>query len=492
MNRLLRIFGWVWIVLALTACAQVDRADRSVPAGSLVFVGVDVVTMAEPDEILADQIVIIVDDIIADIYPNDGKVPGSGVEVVDAKGMYMIPGLGDMHAHFGPGGATELRVFVAYGVTLLRVMWGGEEILSLRDQVDEKALLGPRIITAGSIIDGVAHEGLLSTGPQLKEVTTVEQARRLVAEEKAAGYDFIKIYSDLSPVVFDAISQAAKESGMPFAGHVPRDVPIEYAIRSGMATMEHGIGFAKTTVRDDIDLGQGQTSAERIRLGRAIADGETSLNEIFDQTKMREIANMAAESGVWSVPTLVVFQQMVLTHDEMKSQLAREEMQYSAPEIRQYWSRVSDNRGPLVSEEDVAMAMELFPALLERVRILNEAGAGILAGTDTVNPFVFPGISLHEELELLVRAGMTPYQSLQTATSNVAKFLGETGKIGSVVAGSRADLVLLSANPLDDIRNTRTIVGVVRNGEWFDSVERQEMLADVAAQFASQPEADTP
>jgi imidazolonepropionase-like amidohydrolase len=472
-----KLYGLVLIALLVSACTQ----KAATVTGDFALVGANVITMASPGEVLANQNIVVTAGIITSIHPSGGMVLDPAVQVIDAQGKYVLPGLADMHVHLGS--ANELPLYTANGVTLIRNMWGDEGTLTLRQQTANREIPGPRIITAGPIVDGAPR-----VWPGSEEVVTVEDAGRVVAEQRAAGYDFIKVYSRMSLEVFDAVAAAAKANDIPFAGHVPLAVPVDYAMRSGMSTIEHLYGFKKVTVRDGVSIGESILAPEKIQLGRQVLSGEISAADIFDEDKLATLAKLAATTGIWSVPTLIVQRNLFITRAEVDAQFSRLETRYLPKPLLEFWNPENDFRRKKFSENDFAAMQTFFEGELQRVNALHAAGARILAGTDVSNPFVFPGFSLHEELALLVRAGLTPYEALQTATSNVAEFLDEAGEFGHVVVGQRADLLVLSENPLVDIRNTTSIVGVVNHGSWIADHEILQMLADVAAGIMAPPD----
>lgn len=474
MTSRLKLYSWALAALLLSACVR----EPAVVTGEFALVGANVITMAGPDEILADQTIVISAGAISSIHSRGSVALDPNVRVIDAHGKYVIPGLADMHVHLG--GPGELPLYIANGVTLIRNMWGDDETLSLRMQVADRELLGPRIITAGAIVDGAPR-----VWPGSEEVVTVEDAERVVVEQKATGYDFVKVYSRMSLEVFDAVAIAAKANGIPFAGHVPLEVPVTHAMRSGMSTIEHLYGFKKATVRDGVSIGESILASEKIQLGHQVLSDEISAADIFDDDRLSSLVALAVDTGIWNVPTLIVQKNLFMTRAEVDLQFARPEIRYMPKALLEFWNPDNDFRRQEFSDDDFIAMQTFFEGDLNRVAALHEAGARLLAGTDVSNPFVFPGFSLHEELALLVRAGLTPYESLQTATSNVAEFLGESGRFGSVAVGMQADLLLLTANPLEDIANTKAFFGVVTQNRWFAATELEQMLTDVTSSYLS-------
>jgi imidazolonepropionase-like amidohydrolase len=471
------------VILAAALGAAACSARRTVDA-DLALENVTVLPMSS-DVTLPSQTVLVKDGKILDVGPSAELACGAGCTKVDGTGKFLLPGLADMHVHVWA--EAELSLYVANGVTLVRNMWGEPVTLAMRRRVEEGSVLGPRIVTAGRLVDGDPP----IWGEASAVATTAERARALMDEQKAAGYDFFKVYSRLSPEVFDAIAAHAREIGFPFAGHVPSAVPLDHALDSGMATMEHLIGWSEATRRTDGPYPSQASIPDWKKRGEAVAAlarrmraGELSWSDVVDPERRRAIAAHAAAKKVWQVPTLIVNRRIHTSRRQAAELLARPEMRYVAPEVRASWNPDADFRMKGVSDEDQELVQLFFEEDLRRVKALSEAGAPILAGTDAPNPFVIPGFAIHEELASLVEAGLTRYEALVTATRAPAEFLGESTKAGTVETGKRADLLLLDANPLEDIAATRGVAGVVLRGHWLPRAELDKVLQSVADGYA--------
>lgn len=460
------------IMGSVLACGQsgTDLDTRDEAQGErYAITNVDVVPM-DTDTVRTGQTVLVESGRISAISSADTTEIPAGYEEINGTDKYLAPGLADMHAH--PMTQYDLDVYLASGVTFIRAMWGEPVVLEFRDSVAAGTRVGPRIMAGGRIVDGdpVIHYG---TDILIKE----EDAERVVTRQKAAGYEFIKVYSNLGLEAFDAIANAAKSNGLPFAGHIPAAVPTDHAMRSGMQTAEHLIGISKATFVD------GLTPVRRFdpafdefasRFGR----GEVDVDDVFDQRKLDSLANRAAESGIWTVPTLTVLRGQSLSPAAMGREWQRPEIRYTDSAVKEFWRQAMV--GNRERTDDFYRGVDrIFEHELAQVKAFHDAGARILAGTDAPNPFVYVGFSIVDELELFARAGLTAYEALQTATTNVAEFLGETGETGVVAEGARADLVLLEKNPLQDVGAYRDIVGVMVAGHWLDRAGLDTRLAGV-------------
>ncbi len=451
----------------LTTAATVPvRADES---PGTAFVNVTVIPM-DREQAVPNQTVIVREGSIVAVGPTASTPVPDGVTRIDGKGRFLLPGLADMHVHLWS--ELELPLFLANGVTTIRNMWGSPLHQSLQTRVESGDLPGPTIYTTGPIVDGVPP-----IWPQSVSVKNAEEARAEVERQKAAGYEAVKVYSNLSQESYDAIVAAAKESGMRVDGHVPSAVGVEAALAAGHRIIEHLTEYVAAVKRDDFEL-----KASDFRSRMKAAHGA-------DPKKIDAIAKASKDAGAWNCVTLVVMQRFADTADGLApSWLARPEMRYVSPQTKAFWDPKSDFRMQGMTEEairDIRKANEVNARI---TRALHDAGAGILLGTDTPNPLVVPGFAIHDELENLVRAGLSPYAALRTGTVNAAEALDREGEFGVIRTGSRADLLLLDANPLTGLATLRKPVGVMSRGRWLDAAALHERLEAVATSYGSTDE----
>jgi imidazolonepropionase-like amidohydrolase len=400
-----------------------------------------------------------------------------GASVVNGRGKYLIPGLWDMHVHlsFPPGAAQIfLPLMVANGVLGARDMHSFlSPIISLKHAVASGAQVGPRLFVAGSAVDGPN-----SYLPGARIVHTPDEARAAVRELKAAGVDFIKVYSSLPKDLYLVVASEAKSEGIPFVGHVPYPLTAAEASDAGQRSLEHLTEVDVGTSSDEAAIKAEELEAMNQKHGY-IPD-PNRLRSTFDSVKAAALFERFRRNDTWQVPTLVVFyQERQIAEPGVRGNDSL--LVYIPKLLRDYWRSLPT---------DIATKMvALYAVHADLVGRLNRAGVPILAGSDSPNPFVYPGFSLHDELGLLVYSGLTPAEALRTATINPATFLGVADSLGTVATGKVADLVLLEANPLADISNTKRIRAVIQGGRLLNRSALDAMLAHAKARAAVEPAA---
>ncbi len=430
------------------------------------------VTVIEPGKttVATGQTVVIENGLFTQVA-RGAKVP-AGATRIDGKGKFLIPGLWDMHVHWYDEGA--LGLFTANGVTGIRSMWG----MTLHKQWRNKAMrgeyTGPRVVTAGPIVDGPDPIWQGSTS-----FTDPARAGMFVLNHRADEWDFIKVYSLVRRDAYFALMAEAKGQGVPVAGHVPYTVSLLEAAKAGQKSNEHlgGITFdlrpdaAEIRARIDQALAGEKPKETAFKvLGDAV--GETPF--VPDAAAIEKYARALAKEGMWQVPTLVVLRS--LGHMTEDAYLKDPRLKYMPAQIRDSWNPANDFRLKERTKEDWDYWRADFKRKMALIAPLKKAGTRFLAGTDCLNPYCFPGFSLHDELALLVEAGLTPTEALEAATLNPARFFGSTKTMGLVKKGLVADCVLLSRDPLADIRNTTAIESVVQGGRLFDRAALDAIL----------------
>ena len=418
------------------------------------FVGVTVVPM-DREGVLEDRTVIVTDGRIARIGPAGQVDIADGAIRIDGAGLFLMPGLSEMHAHIPGSNAPQtylentLFLYVANGITTIRGMLGEPAHLELRERVEAGEVLAPRIYTSGPSLNG-------------NSVGSPERAREMVREQAEAGYDFLKLHPGLSRAMFDAIDATADEVDMPFAGHVSLDVGLERTLEAGQATIDHLDGYVEA-------LAGPPHAATSQFFGLNLVAGA-------DLDELPLLVRETVEAGVWNVPTQALFPDFLGDPDEL---LQKPELRYVASQQAEAWAnsvrQMTSN--PSFSAENGRRFLELRRRILAS---LHEAGAGILLGSDAPQVFNVPGFSMHEELAEYVLAGLSPYEALRTGTVEVARFYGVEDERGIVAEGMVADLVLVRGNPLEDVASLRDPAGVMLRGRWLPGEEIRERLEEIA------------
>ena len=454
------VAGWVLAVLGVVAGCGDPLPQVQ---GDLAFVGVDVLPMTEPGvpRVIENRTVVVTDRRIASMHPADEVEVAGATEVVDAEGMYLMPGLAEMHGHLpGPRMVSSdarnlLFLYIANGVTTVRGMQGERSQLGLRARIARGQSLGPRLFVGSPSMTG-------------GRVATPAQGAQLVREYNEAGYDLVKMHEGLSPDVFDAVAATVREVGLPFGGHVPDAVGLRHALGSGQVSIDHLDNYVEALVPAEDPPA-------------AAADGLFGVGALLDQVDMAllpELVDATRAAGASVVPTMVLWE-TVFFGDRSAAELraARPEVRYMPPETVEQWERVMDERaaaGDLETNRRVA-------ALRRRIlQALHEGGVPVLLGTDSPQIFSVPGFSVHHEMALWVEVGMTPYQVLEAGTRRVAEYFGAADDFGTIEIGRRADLLLLTANPIDDVANVARRAGVMVNGNWWSEARIQDRLAGIA------------
>jgi imidazolonepropionase-like amidohydrolase len=394
-----------------------------------------------------------------------------GAQIVHARGKFLIPGLWDMHVHLGALDNTqELPLYIANGVTGIRIMWGSfPDYPNWRKDIERGQRVGPRMIIGSQIIDGP-----ISPFPGTVKVSGEDEARLAVRHAKEQGADFIKVYGFLPRAAYFAIASEAKNLGMPFAGHVSAFVPVSETSNAGQASIEHLTWIFEDCSANDKDIRQ--LWADRLKKAKAVSDAAPTFREraswydTFDEGKASALYTTFVKNRTWQCPTLTMFRGRNFAVDPKLERDSR--LKYVPAGRRKAWANARPASG------DLAITQRLNRKQLEIVGSMHRAGVPIVAGTDVANPYCVPGFSLHDELQLLVEAGLSPMHALRAATYRPAEFLGKLDSLGSVEKGKIADLVLLDANPLENISNTTKIAAVMFGGKLFGRMELNKMLVE--------------
>jgi imidazolonepropionase-like amidohydrolase len=378
-----------------------------------------------------------------------GLKPPDGTIRVDGRGKFLIPALAEMHAHL-PGDPAEaervLFMYVANGIGTIRSMLGDPSHFRLRERVTRGETIGPTMILSGPSFNG-------------QTAATPAAAASRVADQKKAGYDFLKIHPGIPLSAFAALAAAADKAAIRFAGHVPADVGLQRALEARFWSIDHLDGYVEALA------GPGSPAAQNFGVNLAARVDENRIPALAAQTKA---------ANVWNVPTQILLENWY-GPDPAEAMQKRPEMQYVRPAEAAQWMATKRSNDEAVSAKDRAR----FIAVRRRmIRALQDANAGLLLGSDAPQVWNVPGFSIHRELATYVASGLTPYQALATGTRNVAAYLSRPDT-GAIRQAARADLVLLDANPLENIANASRIAGVMIAGRWISRAEIDRRLVEM-------------
>ena len=456
------------IVLLTLIAARVAAEPVSPPVNAAhAFIDVTVVSMAGPEP-APHRTVLVADGRIVAVGPaGEVSVPATAPRI-DGRGKFLLPGLADMHAHVGfdyqpgqTGERADLLLYLASGVTSIRNAVGSPATLALEEAVENGMLVGPRLETASPLLEGENAVWDFAT-----RILSAEEARAAVRRIAADGYESIKIYHTLSRETYKAVVDEAVKLGIPFFGHVPFEVGVEEVLADGQASIEHFRGYDIDGLSLDVLEIDGGRSAERFASWLNMSGG-----------RMDELVRATVAAGTWNCPTFVV-NAMLIDADRLDEYAGHPMAAYMPADLvaRFRESGLED----LFSMESRDMLRQARPRMLEFLKKLHDAGAPLMTGTDTF-PSLVPGFTLIDELGTFVEAGLSPYAALQAATTGPARYLGEGDTRGRILPGMAADLVLLGANPLDDIENLWQLDGVMANGRWFSRETLLSMLRKLVA-----------
>lgn len=457
--------GWscaAAVVGVACVCTSGCSSGQSVPAGSPELASASkaertqaithatVINPAGGGREYPDTTIVIQGERIISVGPSTSVLIPPGATVHDASGLFVIPGLWDAHVHLSQVSSKAFPLLVAQGITSVRDMGSDfREILKWRAARENGALI-PRIMAPGPKLDGgslLMRVAVRFTKwkHEMRFLGSADDARNAVDELKAQGVDFIKVHNGLTPALYDAIVAESNKVHLTFAGHLPNAGPLA-AAAAGQRTIEHGRGMLLCS--PDIWA--------RIR-----SEAQSAAQYCAPPEIQTALFPALLRAGAWFTPTLTSWRGNAMFSDPaVTTQLAALPGSAEAwPELRSHWHDMGSKSTPFERE-----LMGQFGALTAAA---SRAGVPLLAGTDLGDPYVIPGFALHDELSLMVAAGVPPLVALQSATSEPARAFGLTDSVGAVAPGQAADLLVLNGDPLADIDNTRGISAVVLNGRWL-------------------------
>lgn len=449
----------IFILLIITysttlAFGQKNKAKQTNQQISFVLKNVNIITMTSPNSIINNATIVITNDRIATI---NGVIP-KNAKVIDGKGKWLIPGLIDMHVHLSKDGYFGSKLptqspdlafntqdimtpFISNGVTTVLDLDATMETFAQKKEIEKGYIVGPRIALA-ALINGGDGQGRIAN--------TAEEGRIVVRNIKAEGYDFIKLYSNLNIETYNAIIDEANNLGLKTIAHIPNafEGKLEQAFVPNLGMVAHAEEFSKHS-------------------------------ENFSIQDALKFAKLAKDNGTWLSPTLITMVWIAKQTHSVDSISSSPNLKYVHPLLQSKWL-TANNYARNATLENTAYFDSMVKFHFQLVKAFKDLGVPIVAGTDTGVSGVVAGFSLHDELELLVQAGLTPEEALKSATTLPALWIGIDKHIGTIETGKFADLVLLDENPLEDIKNTRKITGVFINGNWLDKTKLNAMLSDLS------------
>lgn len=446
----MKLFFWLFVTwtagaTGFTIARAANRAGESAPRrGVVAFVDVTLVPM-DSERILPRQTVIVRGDRIEEIGPVDRVNVPEGVERIDGRGKFLMPGLAEMHGHFPPGGSAREFIenvaflYVANGVTTVRSMLGAPGHLEFREQARRGEFVSPTLYMAGPSFSG-------------QSVPSPQAAIERVRTQKNEGWDLLKVHPGLKREVYDAMAATAKEVGIEFSGHVPAAVGLVHAIRRGQRTIDHLDGYI-----------------EYLEADRAA----------IDRAKLADVVKLTRETNTWVVPTMVLWE-TIIGAANAEERASFPELRYMPRAMVESWT-ANYRRRLSAKNFDAARADRIAANRKVLLKALADGGVNILFGTDAPQQFSVPGFSIHRELAAMKAAGMANFAILRSATKNVGDYYKGVDEFGTIAIGQRADIIVIDANPLDDLGNLAKRVGVMVRGRWIPDTEIKTRLETIAA-----------
>jgi dihydroorotase-like cyclic amidohydrolase len=444
MRPILRPFALVAVACTL-ATPEVAAGQQPVRAAAIV--NVNVLPM-DVERVLARQTVLIENGRITRVSSVEQVAVPAGALVIDGTGKYLLPGLADMHVHLGYNSEEEqrhiLKLFLANGVTTVLNLRGTPQMLELKANVAAGRILGPRVYSVGSYINEPF-------------VTTPDEVERAVVDQRRAGFDFVKLHGDLSREAYARLNAVARREGIRVIGHAPRNLGIEALFEEKQYALVH---------------------AEEFLYDKLNRSTDSSLPHV--EARIPELARETAKAGTWLMPNLTAYKAIARMVRDLDAFLRQPEIRYLPRANQIGWGPATNPYTRRIAPLRYEPMMKRYRLLEQLVREFRARGVRMLVGTDAMNTGVVPGFSAHDELADLVAAGLTPYDALSAATASAAEFLGERGR-GTIAVGQEADLLLLDADPLKDIANTRRIAGVMSGQRWLARADLDGLLAELAS-----------
>jgi len=425
------------LVLLFSSCSDSKSIEQD---DVLVLDNINLISM-ESDQVQSGQSIVIKNNIIEYVGSKEDVQYPKNAKVIDGQGKFVIPGLSDMHMHIDH--PDILKVNLAYGVTTVMNYRGLSEHLILREKAAKNEIFSPNIYTTGDYM-----EGYPATVPGFLSFDNADDARKSVKNQKEKGYDFIKVYRNLDTLMHQAICEEAAKNNLTVVGHLSPNISLQQSLEAGQKVISH---------------------TEELMYYFENENDTSRIDDLIELLKQHDISY---------TPNLSIFRSLPLQVQNLDSINSQTHLKYLQPAIFQSW-RKEFNYNHTRGEEWANFMWARFAFLQEVTRKIKDAGIQILSSSDAPTAGAFPGIAVHDELKEFVELGFTPYEALKTATIEpgifIKKYIEDSDNFGLIKEGYRADLLLLDHNPIENIENTRTILGVIKNGEWYpkDSLEKE-------------------
>ncbi|MCY3414193.1 MAG: amidohydrolase family protein [Candidatus Heimdallarchaeota archaeon] len=393
--------------------------------------------------------------------------------IINGSGKFLIPGLTDMHTHLST--ENDLKLFIANGITTVRNMWGQWKHLIWREKITNEEFLSPFIYTTSEIMDG--SPPIWPGGTQLTSKESVEQA---VLTAKERGFDQLKVYNLISPESYEYLVEESRKHDIALTGHIPNRLQFNRAIQT-MYNIEHMDKFIFNSVNEET-----QTQLRALISEGKYLDFHEKLQESFSTEILLSNINKIVDNQVWNCPTMVVLDR-IGRRERIPEFLSEDEMKYVSKRTLSSWNPDTDFRIGKSDEEEERkkkINVNYIKIYSQILKALYQAGAKLLIGTDTPNPFVVPGFSIHHELGFYEKIGIPRYEILKMATKNAAEFMG-SDDFGQITEGKRADLVILENNPLDDFSTLKSPTGVFLRGKWLSKKALDNMFFEIENEYKS-------
>jgi len=450
-----KLFIILTIVL-LTSCNQVQ--EKVSPTATLIS-NTNIVDVRS-GEILENRQVVIDSGKIQSILKSIENAEGYST-TIDGAGKYLMPGLAEMHAHIPPPSTDAQRIeetlflYLSNGITTIRGMLGDPMHLELKKKAQNGSLLSPRIFSSSPSLNG-------------NSVRTIEEASEKVMEYQKAGYDFLKIHPGIQRAIFDQVVKTANEVGIPFAGHVPVDVGIRHALESKYASIDHVDGFLEGLVPESENVDPNENGF----FGFAFTP-------LADISKIDELVQLAKQNEVWIVSTQSLFERWFapISADEL---LGQSEMKYMPASTLKNWKERKEQSTAKTTGFNEAQWRKFDSIRKQLILALNREGHGMLLGSDAPQLFNVPGFSIHHEISGMAGSGMTPLEIIQSGTINPATFFKMSGTFGEIKEGLDADMILIDANPLENLKALQQVSGVMVRGQWISKETIDQKLKEIA------------